>query len=229
MRIRFINAASDTVYTVALGGHRLSVTHTDGHAVRPKETGAFYIGMGERYDVTVTLGDGAFPLVALPFGKDGRAQALVRTAAGQAPSSEVKLPEFDADILIGSQLLPAEGTTLPAAEPDDEVHLHLTGQMAPYRWEMNGAPYGKNKPLEATEGRRLRINVMNMSMMSHPLHLHGPAFALADSGLRKDTLMLAPMDTKQIDLDPVAGDWMVHCHNIYHAESGMMILLSVAG
>lgn len=229
VRIRFINAASDTVYSVALGGHRLSVTHTDGHAVQPQETGAFYIGMGERYDVLVTLGDGVFPVVALPFGKKGQARALVRTsAAGQAPGPEVKPAEFDGEILIGSQLRPADGTQLPGREPDDVLHLHLTGQMAPYVWEMNGAPFGTNEPLVATEGRRLRINVMNMTMMSHPLHLHGPAFALAGSGLRKDTLMLPPMASQAIDLDPVAGDWMVHCHNIYHAEAGMMILLSVA-
>ena len=65
-----------------------------------------------------------------------------------------------------------------------------------------------------------------MTMMSHPLHLHGPAFALADTGLRKDTLLLAPMESRQLDLDPEVGDWMVHCHNTYHAEAGMMILLS---
>ena len=52
VRIRLINAASDTVFTVALGGHELTVTDTDGYAVQPERVGALYIGMGERYDVT---------------------------------------------------------------------------------------------------------------------------------------------------------------------------------
>ncbi|MEI2809656.1 MAG: multicopper oxidase family protein [Nocardioides sp.] len=227
VRLRVINAASDTIYAVALGGHRLTVTHTDGHRVVPREVGAFYIGMGERYDAVVTLGDGAFPLVAAPFGKTGRGQALIRTGAGAPPSPDVTVGELAGETLIGSQLAPDPATLLPKTEPDAVARLTLTGRMSPYRWEMNGAPYGENQPLAARTGGRLRINVTNMSMMTHPLHLHGPAFALADSGLRKDTVLLAPMETRAIDLDPVQGDWMVHCHNTYHAEAGMMILLRV--
>ena len=89
IRLRVINAASDTIFTVTLGGHRLTITHSDGHAVEPTEVGAFYIGMGERYDAIVTLGDGVFPLVARPFGKTsgGQAIAVVRTGSGSAPPS----------------------------------------------------------------------------------------------------------------------------------------------
>ena len=64
VRLRVINAASDTIFALALGGHRLTVTHTDGHPVKPHTTSALYLGMGERYDLLVTLGDGVFPLVA---------------------------------------------------------------------------------------------------------------------------------------------------------------------
>jgi FtsP/CotA-like multicopper oxidase with cupredoxin domain len=66
-----------------------------------------------------------------------------------------------------------------------------------------------------------------MTMMSHPLHLHGHTFALADSGLRKDTVILRPMESRAIELQADnLGDWMIHCHNIYHAEAGMMIELN---
>ncbi|WOP19894.1 multicopper oxidase family protein [Raineyella sp. LH-20] len=225
VRIRVINAASDTLFSVALGGHRLTVTHTDGHPVRPTDAGAFWIGMGERYDVVVTLGDGAFPLVAQPYGKTGRAMAIVRTGAGAAPTADAKPSELDGDVLVGSTLQPADAVRLPERTPDTTLDLTLNGQMQPYAWGINGAPFGKNTPLTATAGRRLRIQVANQTMMTHPLHLHGPAFALADSGLRKDTVLLAPMESRAIDLDPDAGDWAVHCHNIYHAEAGMMTLL----
>ena len=69
-RIRFINAAADTSFRVALGGHQMTVTHTDGYPVAPVRAGALLIGMGERYDVQVTLGDGVFPLTALAEGKN---------------------------------------------------------------------------------------------------------------------------------------------------------------
>ena len=228
VRLRVINAASDTIFTVALGGHRLTLTHTDGHAVEPVEVGAFYIGMGERYDAVVTLGDGVFPLVAAPFGKDGQAMAVVRTGSGAAPTPGAVPTELTGAVAFGSRLQPAEGTRLAEGSPDAEVRLTLNGSMKPYVWGFNGAPYGKNDPLTARAGQRLRINVTNMTMMAHPLHLHGPAFALADSGLRKDTLLLAPMESRAIDVEPEVGDWMVHCHNTYHAEAGMMILLQAS-
>src|SRR5699024_2238658 len=69
VRLRVISAASDTIFAVALGGHRMTLTHTDGWPVRPVQTDAFYIGMGERYDAVVTLESGVFPLVARPVGR----------------------------------------------------------------------------------------------------------------------------------------------------------------
>ena len=226
VRIRLINAASDTVFTVALGGHELTVTDTDGYAVQPERVGALYIGMGERYDVTVTCADGVFPLVALPFGKSGRALALLRTGTGDPPAAEVNPTELAGPVLVGSQLRPAEGTTLPARSVDATVKLVLQGSMKPYLWGINGAVYGENDPLTVKSGQRLRIEATNMTMMTHPLHLHGHTFALP-SGLRKDTVLLAPMQSLAIDLDADnPGDWMVHCHNTYHAEAGMMIGLN---
>jgi len=225
VRLRIINAASDTIFTVALGGHQMTVTHTDGHAVVPQEVGAFYIGMGERYDAVVTLKDGVFPLVAKPFGKTsgGQALGLIRTGMGSAPGPDVNPAELGGPVLIGSRLQPAESAKLPAKAPDATAQLTLDGSMQPYQWGMNGAVFGKNTPLTVKAGQRLRINVMNMTMMTHPLHLHGHTFALP-SGLRKDTVLLAPMEQLPIDLDADnAGDWMIHCHNIYHAEAGMMI------
>jgi len=111
----------------------------------------------------------------------------------------------------------------------NRVDLSLNGSMAPYVWGMNGAPYGENSSLTVGAGQRLRINAVNMTMMTHPLHIHGHTFALAGSGLRKDTLLLRPMESTPLELEADnRGDWMVHCHNAYHAEAGMMIPLKYA-
>jgi FtsP/CotA-like multicopper oxidase with cupredoxin domain len=222
-RIRVINAASDTVFAVALGGHRMDVTHTDGYAVRRQSTGAFYIGMGERYDVEVTLEDGVFPLVAQPVGKTGLARALVRTGGGAAPSAAEVPDELSGQVLLGSTLQPANRTKLTARSIDTDLKVVLNGQMSPYRWGINGAPFGKNDTLQVSAGDRVRVKVTNMTMMSHPLHLHGHTFAVSGSGLRKDTLMLRPMESHVLDFDADnPGRWAVHCHNTYHAVAGMM-------
>lgn len=82
LRIRVINAASDTAFRLALGGHRLTVTHTDGFPVDPVTVDALVIGMGERYDLLTTVQDtGAFPLVALAEGKGKHARAILRVGA----------------------------------------------------------------------------------------------------------------------------------------------------
>ena len=230
VRLRIINAAADTIFAVALGGHRFAMTHADGYSVQPADAAAFYIGMGERYDAVVTLSEGVFPLVARPFGKEsgGQAMALVRTGSGQVPPPDHEPGELGAAILVGSLLQPSEGAKLPAKEVEASVDLRLQGSMKPYRWGINGAPYGHNEPLSVNAGQRLRIEAVNMSMMTHPLHIHGHTFAVP-SGLRKDTVLMAPMQSLAIDLDADnVGDWMVHCHNSYHAEAGMMIDLTYA-
>lgn len=228
VRIRMINAGADTIFAVALGGHRMTVTATDGWAVEPVTTDALYIGMGERYDVEVTLGDGVFPLVAAPFGKAGRARALIRTGPGQAPAVDASLAELDGRVLFGTELRPTESSRLDPKDPDDHQMLHLAGQMQPYVWTINGKPFGKNSPLSLTRGTRTRLQMMNMTMMTHPMHLHGHTFALPN-GLRKDTVLIPPMRTIDVDFDADnPGDWMAHCHNIYHAEAGMMIALNYA-
>ncbi len=226
VRLRIINAGSDTVFTVALGGHRLTITHTDGYAVQPHETDAFYIGMGERYDAVVTLQDGVFPFVAAPLGKQGQAMALVRTGAGTAPGPEVHPTELDGTILEATDLAPAEVARLSLRDPDTTEAVHLSGQMSPYRWAINGAPYGNNEPIVIDEGDRVRLALMNMTMMTHPMHVHGHTFALPN-GLRKDTVLIRPMSSLSVDLQADnPGSWMTHCHNIYHGEAGMMIALN---
>ena len=228
VRLRIINAASDTIFTVALGGHRLRITHTDGFPVKPAEVDAFYIGMGERYDAIVTLEDGVFPLVARPFGKTsgGQAVALVRTASGRAPSAGVNPSELSGQVLIGSDLQPAESARLADRDADAQVDLALQGSMQPYQWGINGAPFGQNEALHVGEGQRLRIKAVNQTMMTHPLHVHGHTFALP-SGLRKDTLLMAPMESFALEVEADnPGNWAVHCHNAYHGEAGMMIALN---
>lgn len=226
VRIRVINAGSDTIFTLALASHRMTVLATDGWAVEPVMTEALHIGMGERFDVEVTLEDGVFPLVARPLGKEGVARALIRTGAGTPPAADSIPFEVKGATLLGTDLRPAESSKLDTRAPDDQLAMHLTGQMQPYAWAINGKPFGENTPLSITSGNRTRLRMMNMTMMTHPMHVHGHTFALPN-GLRKDTVLIPPMGSLDVDFDADnPGDWIAHCHNIYHGEVGMMIALN---
>ncbi|MGW7584597.1 multicopper oxidase family protein [Kitasatospora sp. NPDC054768] len=226
IRIRLINAGGDTAYRVALGGHELTVTHTDGFPVEPATTQALLLGMGERYDVLVTAGDGVFPLTALAEGKNATALAVLRTGGGAAPEAAVRPAELDGRLVTAGQLRAAPGVRLPARAPDRTVKLELTGGMAKADWAFNGRRYDPAQRHPVAAGDRVRLEFRNSTTMWHPVHLHGHSFALPGDGPRKDTAVVLPGTTLAVDFDADnPGLWMVHCHNVYHAETGMMTVL----
>ncbi|MFK4227232.1 multicopper oxidase family protein [Streptomyces sp. NPDC019890] len=228
IRLRIINAAAETAFRIALGDHELTVTHTDGFPVRHAKTDALLLGMGERYDVLVTAGDGVFPLTAIAEGKRAVAMALLRTGGGAAPASSARPKELSGRLLTADRLRAAESVALPARQPDRTIKLRLTGNMAQYNWAFDGKPYTDDQRHPVRAGERVRLVFTNSTRMWHPIHLHGHTYALANvqNGPRKDTSIVLPNATLTVDFDADnPGLWMLHCHNVYHAESGMMTVL----
>ncbi|MEU0056663.1 multicopper oxidase family protein [Streptomyces sp. NPDC006334] len=229
IRLRIINAGGDTAFRVALGGHRMTVTHTDGYPVEHKETDALLLGMAERYDVLVTAQDGVFPLVALAEGKDARALAVLRTGSGGTPGPFVHPDELDGKVVPARRLVPAESVAFSDREPDREMRFRLTGGMEKFDWAIDHQPYSVEQRHAVREGERVRVTVINATDMWHPVHLHGHTFALTGIdavGTRKDTALVLPH--RKLVFDFMAdnpGLWMLHCHNQYHSESGMMTVL----
>lgn len=230
VRIRIINAGSDTAFRVALGGHRLTVTHSDGFPVNPVETDAILIGMGERYDVLVTLGDGAFPLVAAAEGKGETALAIVRTGSGETPRVSATIPELTGSVLTAGALKADPSAVLPKRTVDRELTATLSGSMMAYDWAINGRRFDPADPLAGAlgvaQGERVRLRIENTTQMWHPFHLHGHTYQHSGAGPRKDTSIVLPGRSLIVEFDADnPGLWAAHCHNIYHAEAGMMTLL----
>jgi FtsP/CotA-like multicopper oxidase with cupredoxin domain len=234
IRLRIVNAAAETAFRVALGGHRLRVTHADGFAVTPDDTDAVLLGMGERVDATFTARDGVFPLVALAEGKGGEARALLRTGSGAVPPVKARPHELAGRVLTAGALRPAAGVRLHDRKPDRVFRVLLAGSHRPYRWTIDGRTYGDDSPLVVDVGERVRLEFVNRSPMYHPMHLHGHTFAVLDRarapGARKDTVIVRPAETVAVDFDADnSGDWMLHCHNAYHQEAGMMTSVYYSG
>jgi FtsP/CotA-like multicopper oxidase with cupredoxin domain len=229
IRIRFINAGGDTAFRVALGGHRMTVTHTDGFPVEHKDTDALLLGMGERYDVLVTAGDGVFPLTALAEGKKAAARALLRTGGGAVPGAGARPKELDGKLVTADRLKASGAVALKRARPDRTVTFRLTGGMAKYDWGLNGRAYSPKHRYPVSAGERVRLRFVNTTSMWHPMHLHGHTFAIrgnGGNGARKDTAIVLPGRSLDVEFDADnPGLWMVHCHNVYHGESGMMTVL----
>lgn len=231
VRLRLVNAGADTAYRVALGGHKLTVTHTDGFPVVHEEVDTLLVAMGERYDVLVTLDDGVFPLVALAEGKDVTGMALVRTGSGGLPDPAVRPKELDGRTVTAGQLRASDGVRLETKDPDQVLRVKLTGSMGTYDWAINGKRFDMadptSNPLLVQEGQRVRLDFVNATSMWHPMHLHGHTYQLGDTGPRKDTTIVLPRSKVSVLFDADnPGQWMLHCHNAYHSEAGMMALVA---
>jgi FtsP/CotA-like multicopper oxidase with cupredoxin domain len=227
VRLRVINAGSDTAYRFAVGGHRLTVTHTDGYPVQPIEVDTILLGMGERYDVVVQAKSGAWPIVAVAEGKGQAASAVLRTTdatATSAPDLSARPAELDGQMLSLADLKATEAVALAAADPDMTTALELTGSMAGYTWGINGKAFADADPIVVEQGQRVRLTMHNATTMFHPMHLHGHTFRVgtAADGPRKDTVIVKPDETVSVDfVADNPGRWMFHCHNTYHLEAGM--------
>ena len=232
VRFRIINAGADTPFRVALGGHQMTVTHTDGFPVEPVTVDALMIAMAERYDVTVTVAeDGVFPLMAVAEAKADEAMAVLRSGAGEVPRSSVRPAELTGRILQRADLIAAEQVRLPSGRPDRTYGVSLGGGDAGYVWTLNGRPHGQNEPLDVRQGERVRLDFENTTTMFHPMHLHGHTFQVVNPGgtpgARKDTSIVRPDEPLSVEfVADNPGQWMIHCHNNYHQEGGMMLTLS---
>ncbi|GLQ91039.1 copper resistance system multicopper oxidase [Dyella flagellata] len=125
------------------------------------------------------------------------------------------------------------GGPLDQREPERDITLRLTGNMERYTWSFDGVKFSDAQPMRFHQGERLRIVLVNDTMMHHPIHLHGMwsevENAAGDFQLRKHTVSVQP--AQQISYAVTAdnpGRWAYHCHMLFHMEAGMFREVEVA-
>ena len=111
-------------------------------------------------------------------------------------------------------------------EPERTIDLHLTGHMERFMWSFDGVPFAAAEPLALRYGERVRIRLVNDTMMSHPIHLHGMWSDLEDEAgaylVRKHTISMPPGTQRSYRVTADAlGRWAYHCHLLFHMEAGM--------
>jgi CopA family copper-resistance protein len=111
-------------------------------------------------------------------------------------------------------------------EPSRTIELHLTGHMEKFSWSFNGVKFSDAEPLKLKYGERVRIVLVNDTMMTHPIHLHGMWSDLEDENgqflVRKHTIDMPPGAKRSYRVTADAlGRWAYHCHLLYHMEMGM--------
>ena len=120
--------------------------------------------------------------------------------------------------------------------PTRLLEIHLTGNMERYMWSFDGRKYAAvtDDPILFAYDERVRVRLINNTMMAHPIHLHGHFFELVNGAKAaeqplKHTMIVQPGGSAQFDLTADApGDWAFHCHLLYHMHAGMMQVVTVA-
>lgn len=242
VRLRLINPSGATIYRFAIGGHPITVTHTDSRPVEPFQVDSLRLASGERYDVLVEAKNpGAWPIVASADNDLPPARAILRyTDSNETAPREGAMPVG----LTGGRLLQLDdlrGLDVPELRKPNRTFnlvlgggamkpggkMGLVGMMPPagmmtQEWTINGQAYPNAEPLQIHQGEVVRIRLENQTAMPHPIHLHGHFYRVGN--VSKDTTIVWT-GSKRVELDFIAnnpGAWVFHCHNLYHMEGGMM-------
>ena len=234
VRLRIINGATATAFTIDTGALDGEVIAVDGQDVVPLKTRQFPLAMGQRVDFRLQLPreGGAFPVFALREGGAQRTGIILATP-GATISKLADTGELQGPIL--SQATEAGLTAIrPLAQKtvDRTYAVNLVGSMQGYEWGMQSSA-----DLSVRRGERVVVEMRNHSMMTHPMHLHGHHFQIVAvngqdiSGAVRDTVFLPPMTSIAFAFDAVnpGKAWAFHCHHLYHMATGMMATVGYEG
>jgi CopA family copper-resistance protein len=295
VRLRIINAATQTIFNVRIPGLKLIVVATDGINVRPVEVDELQIGNAETYDLIVVPEDRAYSFVAEGIDRSGMGVATLSpragmraavpplrerptltmmdmgmmdhsahggAAAGMAmdhdmrdkskvnfkvgpgvdmiapmPMNRVDHPGIGLEnvghkVLTYKDLVSLTPNT-DTRVPTRRIDIHLTGNMERFMWSMDGEKLSENPdPYRFARNERVRLRLINDTMMTHPMHLHGHFVEIVNGNPGhqplKHTVRVSPGGFIDLDLTADApGDWAFHCHLLYHMHAGMMRVVSV--
>jgi len=257
VRLRLVSAYEPDGFNLAaiapvLLGAPYVVSALDGHDLnQPQELGPerIVLGIGQRADLTFTMpASGSVHLVGLtgvaPFFSFGAGppQAVVSIGDGPAPAGIdlAKVPQFD----LTSYGIPAPDPVADAARFDVEARIVLRGGPGFRDGDFNfldtfngrAAPYVP--PIHVRAGQLVRLRIINPSRNAHPIHIHGHVFtvlarngrSLTGSPVHLDTVLVPPGETWDVGFvanNP--GIWMLHCHILDHAASGMSMTINYDG
>jgi len=239
VRLRIANPSSSTIYTLRIAGHPVTITHADGRPVLPVTVDAVRIGMGERYDVEfIANNPGRWHIYNIRDNSPTSGWLL-----GTLLYNGITSKNYNADTITTvykiSDYSILEGIDerffKPVTSVNKAFRVNLSGgMMSPY-WTMNGRVYPDSDDISIKQGDRVRIEYFNMSMMAHPMHLHGHFFEVVGTGrvtgvrIKKDTLIIPPhMGRGAVEfIADNPGVWFHHCHNLYHMEAGMANLVKI--
>jgi hypothetical protein len=263
--LRVINAGASSYFHLTSAAGPMTIVGGDGMRVRPVEVNRLLIGMAETYDVVITMPTEQKAVEFRATAQDVSGYASVVLGQGElleasnpvhpdlytmkesvAAGIESVNPKRGGDAATAQRpfapyalLESVTPTTLVHDESDAarvrKLTLRLTGDMRRYLWGFDGKTLSEDAVIPVSAGEILRIELINDTMMHHPLHLHGHFFRLlngkGENAPLKHTVDVPPMGKRVIEwvANEEAKDWFFHCHLLYHMDAGMARVFSYRG
>ncbi|RUO80933.1 copper resistance protein CopA [Idiomarina tyrosinivorans] len=173
--------------------------------------------------------------IKIEHDEDGHgpgAAMLAKNPTSRLDEPGIGLEDADHRVLVYKDLVGAHPWP-DEREPERQIELHLTGNMERYMWSFDGKEYQEvDGFVEFNYGERLRLVLVNDSMMDHPIHLHGMWMELENGHYprpRKHTISVKPSEKVSLLISADApGRWAFHCHLLYHMEAGMFRVVRVS-
>lgn len=173
--------------------------------------------------------------ITIEHDEDGHgvgASMIASNPTSRLDEPGIGLENVDHRVLLYSDLIGAAPWP-DEREPTQIIELHLTGNMERYMWSFDGLKFSEVKgPVHFKYGERIRLILVNDSMMNHPIHLHGMWMELENGHYpppRKHTISLKPSEKVSLLISADApGNWAFHCHLLYHMHAGMFRVVSVS-
>jgi FtsP/CotA-like multicopper oxidase with cupredoxin domain len=236
--LRLIAASSSQNFYIDTGGLEAELLAVDGKAVQPIKGSFFQLAVAQRLDLKVIIPKegGAYPILAHGEGTKLLCGVVLATKGASIPklSRTASTSAAALDNTQEKRLLAV--TPLPNRAIDRTLPATLGGNMATYVWTINEAAYPNRKSLDIRKDERVGIAFTISTTMGHPMHLHGHDFQVVEidgeriSGALRDTLFVPPRSQMTVAFDADnAGIWPLHCHLLYHLDSGMFTVVKYDG
>lgn len=236
--LRLIAASSSQNFYVDTGALEAELLAVDGKAVRPIEGSFFQLGVAQRLDLKVTIPKegGAYPILAQGEGTKLLGGVVLATKGAAVPKLSLTAPASTAALDNTQEKRLRAINPLPGRAIDRTLHAALGGNMSTYVWTINGAAYPNRKSLDIKNGERVGIDFTISTSMGHPMHLHGHDFQVVEidgeklSGALRDTLFVPPGSKMTVAFNADnPGIWPLHCHLLYHLDTGMFTVVKYDG
>ena len=236
--LRVIAASSSQNFYVDTGALEADILAVDGKGIQPIKGNFFQLGVAQRLDLKVTIPKegGAYPILAQGEGTKLRCGVVLVTKGASIPqlSSTTSISTAALDNTQEKKLRALN--PLPDRTINRTLPATLGGNMATYVWTINGAAYPNRKSLDIQTGERVAIAFTISTNMGHPMHLHGHDFQVVEidgekiRGALRDTLMIPPGSKMTVAFDADnPGIWPLHCHLLYHLDTGMFTVVKYDG